>query len=514
MTTTVPPLADSAQLARESRWRPLREVLMREPVLLGSTVAAIAVGWLLTVDLLYLAGLGLAVLWASIVPARRRVRALAIVTVLVLGLGGPCLAVRLSYRETGVAVTSDVDLTSVEYVTAGDGGVVVLGRGPDDGDSTFDVVLVAMSDSGEQVWTTPSGMRMYWPLDDGRLVALDGHAFRDIALIDTHGDEEWSHSLAPDQGGLVAMDGDVLVVQACAEGRCTWTGLDLADGRERWELIALPAPAWHLRDAERWDPNGAGFPFVSSLFVTASESGVTQLRDAGTGAVVGEVPQGATPVLARELAFALHRDGRCRVELVLGGEPWVTEIDCALVGQVPADAPPTALDELLTPAPPALGVLVGDAWWLVGDAWFATEFPPGAATVLDGAGTVLDITTGSSRTAPAATRRTFGAGVVVEHSGGGFTVRDPVDGARLWGAPLPDGSLVRSAGDLVVMAYRAPLLLGELFDPGARADTVVEVREARTGSVVARLRAGSRFAIADDRVFVDVGDEIRMVIAD
>lgn len=514
MTTAVPPMAESAQIQVESPWAPLRKVLAREPVLLGFAIAALAVGWLLTVDLLYLAGLGLAVYWASIVPARRRDRALVILTVLVLGLGGPCLAVRLSYLETGVAVTSDIDLTSAEYLTAHDGVVVLRGRDPDDGDSTFSYVLVAMSSSGEQVWTQKNGMRTYWPLDDGRLVALDGHAFRDIALIDTHGDEEWSHSLAPDQGGMVAMDGDVLVVQACADGRCTWTGLDLADGSERWELIGRPAPAWHLRDAERWDQNAVGFPFVSSLFVTAGESGATQLREAGTGAVVGELPPGATAVLARDRAFALHRDGPCRVELVLGGEPWVTEIDCALVDQVPADAPPTALDELLAPTPTALGVLVGDAWWLVGDAWFATVFERGAAAVVDSAGAVVDITTGSSRTAPAATLRTFGAGVVVEHSGGGITVRDPVDGARLWGAALPDGSLVRSGGDVVVMAYEAPLLLGEVFDPGARADTLVEVREARTGSVVARLRASSRFAIADDRVFVDVGDEIRMVIAD
>lgn len=502
MTTTVPPLADSAQVSDRSHWAPLRELLGREPVLLGFTVAAIALGWMLTSNLLYLGGLILAIIWANVAVARRRRRWLLVLAILLVGLGGPCLGVRLAYLETGTAVSSDIDLVYAEALTTHDGVAVLQGQGPDYHAPDFRG-LVAVADSGEQVWARDLGGWMHWPVGDGRVVEAADSSFRDVTLIDAQGDEAWSSSLAPDQGGPVAMGGDTVVVQACTGRRCTWTGLDLADGTERWGLTRPPAPAWHLHDAEWWDDVDLFAPSNSSLFATEGESGRTEVREAATGAVVAEVPAGATLVFARDMALVLQRDGQCRAELIHGGEPWATEIDCGLVDQVTADAPRTFVEAESMPVPLELGVLVGDAWWLVGDTW-RVDSPDGRPVrVADGAGAVLDVRTGAARNVSAAPR-TFGAGVVAEYSGDTVTVLDAEDGARLWSAPLRDSRVVAARGELVVLSYRAPLLLGEVFDPGNRGDTVIEVRDARTGDVVTRVRAGGRFAVAGDRVFIDL----------
>lgn len=515
MTTSVAPPALSGQIPRRSRWEPVREAVARAPVFLVITVAAVAAGWLLTSDMLYLGGLLLAVIWASTVLVRRRDRLLVVVAVLLVGLGGPALGVRLAYREAGVAVAADVELAYADYITTQDGAVVMHGEAYG---QPVRPALVAVDDSGQRAWSfADGGLTAYWPLDDGSLVAADHSDFQDFALIDAQGQTVWSYSVAPDQGGMVAMDEDALVVQTCADGGCTWTGIDLEDGSERWEVTGPPAPAWHLRDSERRNIPGADLPGATSLFATAGADGQTEVREAGTGVVVGEVPGDATLLLVRDMAIVLDRSGPCRAELRLGGDaPWATEIDCALIDRVPAQASSTWLDEVLTATPDALGVLVGDAWWLFGDAELIGVDP---SVTADGAGVVLDLRTGAARNEPAATR-TFGAGVVIEYSRSGITVRDPLDGARLWGATLPDPELAESAGELVVLRYEAPLLLGELFDPGNRGDTVIEIREARTGDVVARLRSGRQFAIAGDRVFVYLGvgapepGLTRMVIAD
>lgn len=515
MTTSVAPPAWSAQVPQRSRWEPVRQALARAPVFLAITVAAVAAGWLLTSNMLYVGGLLLAIIWASTVLVRRRYRWLVVLVVLVVGFGGPGLAVRLAYREAGVEVTADVDLAYGDFITTQDGAVVMHG---DSFGEQVRPALVAVDDSGQQAWSFPDGgLTAYWPLDDGSLVAAAHSYFQAFARIDAQGRVAWSYSVAPDQGGMVAMDDDALVVQVCADTDCTWTGIDLDDGSERWEVTGPPAPAWRLRDAERRNALGADLPDASSLFATAGASGQTELREAGTGVVVGEVPGDATLVLARDMAIVLDRSGPCRAELRRGGDgPWATEIDCALLDRVPAQAPATWQDEMFTATPDPLGVLVGDAWWLFGD----TEvFGAGRSVTADGAGVVLDLRTGAARNAPEAVR-TFGAGVVIEYASWGITVRDPLDGARLWGATLPDARLVESAGELVVLRYEAPLLLGELFDPGNRDDSVIEIREARTGDVVARLRSGPQFAIAGDRVFVYLGvgapepGLTRMVIAD
>lgn|GEM_PF-5251472 len=516
MTTSVAPPILSAPTPPESRWEPVRQAVGRAPVFLATTVAAVGAGWLLTSDLLYLGGLLLAVIWASSVLARRRDRWLVVLAVLLVGLGGPAVGVRLAYQEAGVEVTSDVDLAYADHITTQDGAVVMHG------DSFGELVrpaLVAVDDSGHQAWSfVDGGLVAYWPLDDGSLVAAGHSYFQDFARVDVQGQTVWSYSVAPDQGGLVAMDDEAVVVQVCADGGCTWTGLDLEDGSERWEVTGPPAPAWRLRDGEWWNlRRAADLPPATSLFATAGASGRTELREAGTGAVVGDVAGDATLVLARDMAIVLDRSGPCRAELRSGGErPWATEIDCALLDRLPAEAPSTWQGEMLTPAPDALGVLVGDAWWLVGDAGMIGLDPLPTA---NGAGVALDLRTGAARSVPAATR-TFGAGVVIEYGGDGITVRDPLDGARLWGASLAQPELVEAAGDLVVLRYEAPLLLGDFFDPGNRGDTVIEVREARTGDLVARLRSGRDFAIAGDRVFVYLGvgapepGLTRMVLAD
>ena len=520
--TTVPPLAESAQIPQESRWRPLRVVLARERTLLGSTVVAIAGGWLFTNNLVYVGGLLLAMIWARYALVRRRNRWLVALTVLLVGLGGPFLAVRLAYLETGTAVDSHVDLVSANSVTTHDSVAVLDGQDPFPNESRF-WGLVAVNDSGEQVWARRAGGMTFWPVGDGRVVEAADSRLTYVSLIDLQGDQVWSHSVAPDQGGPVAMDDDTVVVQGCTGSQCTWTGLDLADGTERWELAGAPAPAWHLRDAEWRNVASVFAQSGSSLFVTAGESGRTEVREAATGAVVAEVPAGATPILARDMALILRGDGPCRAELVGGGEAWVTEIDCGLVDQVTVDAPATFIEGLHTRTPDTLGILVGDAWWLLGDTWVYTSLGGGGPVMSNSAGSVVDIRTGAVRNVPPVPR-TLGAGVVVEMGGGvelgggGITVRDPEDGARLWSAPPRDFPIVEARGEFVVLSYGAPLLLGEVFDPGNRADAVVEVREARTGDVVARVRANGSFVIAGDRVFVDLGGaqdgDYRMLMRD
>ncbi len=492
MTSTVPPLAESARLPRESRREPVGEVLGRAPIPLAVAAAAMAAGWAFTSNLLYLGGLILALIWAMVVLERPRNRWLVALSILGVGLGGPCLGVVLSYRDAGVLVDADLQLLGTSYITTQGDAVVLTG-------------FVAVDGDGREAWSLRGGgaYRDQVALGDGSFLVA---GLQDYALVDANGVPAWAVSVEPYIGEVAAVGGGALVVRTCDDTEdgvgCTWTGFDLADGTTRWEVAGRPAPAWPVPDS---DVLGGSGTLLSppSVFGVTGESGATELRDAGTGRVIEEVPGAATVLLARDAAVVVDLSGPCRAELWDGdGGGWTTEVDCALMAALPA-APFTA-EELTVPAlVEGLGTLVGQTWW-------ASPPPPGDESL------VLDLGTGAARTVPGGSR-VYGAGVVVEQEGDDFTVRDPLDGSRLWGVTR-DGYVIGLGGDLVVFWYDAPLLLDQLFGPEYR-DSVVEVREARTGDVVARLRADGSVVVADDRIFVEVERTpdvrtVRMIMAD
>ncbi len=478
------PMATSGRSQR--RW------VRYAPGFFGFSAVTMVAGWWLTHPLIYLAGLSLAVLWATHSPLTARWRLALVAVVLVVGLGGPWLAVRLAYREVGLEPYGRVSAEGSDHVASAEGFTVLAdARG-----------VFAIDATGAEAWHVDSSLSEIWALEDGGAVLTDRQQFLHVnadgaALT-------WSFTAAPPLGGIVAEGGGVVVVQACADvadaAPCTWTGLDLADGSARWTASGAPTAAWPLPDLDETNADSPLANSGTSLFAVATDSGEVEVREAATGEVVDVLPARAEALLVGDGVLVLERGSECSIELRRGGaEVWATDQPCG--AWPPLDTEEFRPTDWRYRSIAGLGARVGDSWW-------------SAPAVADGAGPVLDLRTGDIRMVVEA-QRSLGAGVEVEERDGRVTVRDAVEGTRLWSARAPgDVWSTWAEGEVVVVERDAPLLLGEVFAPAGRGDDVVEVYDARTGRLLGRQRASGHIEIAGDRVVValdDHGREVRVL---
>jgi outer membrane protein assembly factor BamB len=461
-----------------ARFEPWHLLQPRALAVLTVSLIGVIVSWQLSLSWCYLLGLAVVLAWGLFALDHRVLWQLALtLAVAGVGIGGPWLALRLSYQPVGVEVAAPVDLMT--DVVSDEGVVFFAGYSG----------VVAVDDSGAELWRADMEVDDVWPLGDGRLLVA---TWDDLVLLDADGRHVWSRPLPEGLGwtfGFVARDDDVLVHQGCAlEGSrptdCRYTAMDATDGSTRWELWGTWAPGWPLANGEMRDKVRT---IDTSLFTVLGESGSIEVRDAGTGEVIREVPaDGVTPVLVDDALLLVHDGEPCRAELWRdGGQEWTAEFDCAL-WRAPTD-------QYEDP-----GRRIGDAFWV---------------TPVEGQGRlVVDLGTGTVRVVDAEESHALGAGVDVEVRDGGLTVRDPVDGRPLWEVSLALGNVgsLRVSGDLVVVARETGgMLLREWFAPRDGRRHVVDVYDARTGELVASFRRESEFfapIVADDRFVADVSD--------
>jgi hypothetical protein len=474
--------------------RPVGALARWWPVPLG--VAVMVLAWRLDSSAGYVAGLAIVAVSLLVLLRRRRAVAAAVVVVaLVAGLTGPWLGLRDAYRATGVAVTADVGPDPVFVTSAGD--VAVLA---DDGS------VVGVDTSGAQVWDVdlPRLLRL-WPLPGGRLVAWSGDEL--VALSGASGAELWTVP-ASSASELVAVTPEVVVARTCTSpasgpSTCTWSGLDVADGTTVWAAAGAWAPGWPVTSHDPTADGGLVGSLDTSLLTVGGTggaggtSGPIELRDAATGQTLDVVDDpDASPVLLGDSAL-VFRDGEpCTVELVRSAGPgWTSEYPCAL-------------RRPLLYSYQSGGTHVGDAY---------------RGEPVDGEGTLaIDLRDGAVRTARVSLKEAtydvgddpvhvLGAGVDVQVSRDGVTVRDPADGTVLWELTPPgDVTTVQASGDVVVVTRRArPLLLREWFGPDPASADVIEVRDAATGDLRAAVRPrywAPAPVILDDGVLLGLPD--------
>ncbi|RYV50626.1 hypothetical protein [Pengzhenrongella frigida] len=481
--------------AAPARGRSARSVVRRSWVLVLALVVVV-VAWRIAVTALYVSGLALTVVGVLVVLRGRRNWAVgASAVVVVLGLGGPWLGVRLAYRPVGVAVSGSVESYS-EYLTSV-GDVTLL---------THRDSVLAVGDSGATAWQTDvPDLSGVWPLTDGRLlVRADGEL---VAIAgDAEGERGWSRPLVAGEDTLVAVSADVVVQRSCvkAEGAvasCTWAGVDLADGAGLWEVEGAWAPGWPVRSGRPSTSVSIVHSLETSLFTVRGERGEIDVHDADTGQTV-QVLRGpdVSPVLVGDAALVFRTGGTCSVELVrTAGSQWTSEYPCALWDEPEYDFSWG-------------GSRVGDAYW---------------GEPIEGRGTlVVDLGDGTVRNEGASYERdiypfgfedrepveVLGAGLDVQVRSDGLVGRDPVDGTARWEVGVPGANIrsVQAAGGVVVMTrYQRPLLLHEWFAPEDPRTVVVEVLDAVSGERRAVVRTADMLGgpvLVGDRVLLEVAD--------
>jgi len=480
-----------AQERRAWSWRGLQPHARRwAAAVLGLAVAVGA--WRAGLSWFYVPGVLVTLIGAvRALRGRRILQLVVVVAVAGVSLGGPWLGVRLAYEPVGVEVSWLVESYS-QYVTTFDDATVFY---QEDG-------LAAVGGDGSELWTSElPDVRYLWPMADGRLVAVLSDA---LVGVDDEGERVWSRPAVWGDELVAAADG-VVVLRSCVDqehgpARCTWTGVEVADGGTAWETSGVWAPGWSIGDGAQGDEVVRTRP--TSLFTVRDESGAFEVREAATGRVAQALSDDRTaPILVGDDVLLVQQSGECSIALVREGEPgWTTAFDCAQWHDL----------EYSWTTP---GVVVGDTFW--------------AQPVEDVGTLVVDLRDGTVRTAGYSywggwypygsfddrePVHVLGAGVEAHVGPGGVVVRDPSSGDRLWSVAVrgEDVRSVQVAGEVLVLSrYTQPLLLHEWFAPEDPKRIAVEVYDARSGELRASVRPeGYPWSplLAGDRVVLDVGD--------
>lgn len=424
---------------------------------------------------------------------RRREQVVAALVLAVVGVGGPWLGIRLAYAPTGVDVPPLVG-GSAEYVgSVGDEGVLLVSGS----------ALVAVGADGTLLTSTSLGdVRRVWPVTGEGAVALGDGVLVGLA---PDGRQTWTRSVATEDEPVAGTEG-VVVLRSCGAPEddvvpCTWTGIDVADGVEAWEVTG------------EWDPSSPApgpaptrylvQPALVPAFVARDDAGTRRVYDAGSGQELRALPDDErVTVLAGDDVLMVAADGgSCSVTLVRDGSTGPeSPFACDLWRGQPGSSP---------------GVLVGGSFW---------------ATPTEAAGTlVVDLTDGTARTegysygsgwypygSPAADGEpvhVLGAGVDARVDDDGVAVLDPASGETLWQVTVRSEDIrsLQLGGEVLVLSrYPRPLLLHEWFAPSDDGVAVTEVYDARTGERLAALRTGTGSTspvVTGRHVIVDAVDQ-------
>lgn len=466
------------QIVTDAVLRDERARRRRLLALLGTGLAVVLTGWWQSSTPFYCAGLVIvAVAVAKLLAERRLIAALAVVTLLGAGVGGPWLGVRLAY-STG----SDPAHRLMSAVLAEDGRTwAVDAHG-----------LLMLDVDGTRLWHRPPARGLLVPLSVDRLLVQERSGGAAVVL-DDRGAEVWSSSWdEADNAAAVAGDGEVLVERLCPEdGPCTWTGRSVIDGAELWEVTGERASEARVLDPVDFDDHWQRL--TSEWFATGEADGTVALRLAATGEEVHRVAASTLVARAGDVVLAFDRQG-CMMQVVRAtGAPGPVPVDCLLIEAVRDGVRDGAGWDDVNHKGAGQPYLVrqGDVVAVVGElgASHVIELETAQARVLERDLDAYERFLGGDD--PGYDRAVVGAQAQVDVAPEEIVVRDLATGERRWAVPVPAHQVLAVwARDDRVVVQRAhrPLLLHEVFAREDDQARTVEVYDAHSGERRAAVR--------------------------